>query len=366
MKSFEFGYLQQTPVTQPILRSVRTLGEHKGRQDLFKGQTPEILETLRRVSVVESVESSNRIEGIDVGHKRVEEIVARKTKPTDRPGQEVAGYRDVLAEIHDRHGTLRLSTDLILDWHRKLYRFTGGRGEGWKTEDNAILEVRPDGRQVVRFRPVSAAETPEFMDRLVTECNGAMASVEVEPLLTIASFILDFLCIHPFSDGNGRIGRLLTLLLLYHNGYEVGRYISLERVVEESKETYYESLHRSSRQWHEGEHDLRPWWEYFLGTLTAAYKEFESRVGTFLPARGAKREMVKRAVEMLPGRFAMADLERLCPGISRPTIHRALEELKQHRLVRCIGRGFSAHWERTEKEIITPADTSPTSGSLPV
>ncbi len=169
---------------------------------------------------------------------------------------------------------------------------------------------------------------------------------QAEPLLLIASFIFDFECIHPFWDGNGRIGRLLTLLLLYQAGYEVGRYISLERIIEESKETYYEVLLKSSREWHEGKHDLRPWWEYFLGTIIAAYKEFEERVGTITTARGAKREMVRQTIRHMPSRFHFGELQRACPGISYPTLKRALMDLKRQKKIRCLGKGRDAEWER--------------------
>src|SRR4030066_1410929 len=210
-----------------------------------------------------------------------------------------------------------------------MYAHTSEKGGRWKEKDNAILEVLPDGRQVFRFRPVSALATPEFMKKLCAFYHQAVDAGQAEPLLLIASFIFDFECIHPFWDGNGRIGRLLTLLLLYQAGYEVGRYISLERIIEESKETYYEALLKSSRDWHEARHDLKPWWNYFLGMLTAAYKEFETRVGTITSARGAKREMVYSAINRLPERFTIGDLKRACPGVSYPTLHRALSDLRK-------------------------------------
>lgn len=258
----------------------------------------------------------------------------------------MAGYRDVLAAIHAGHDKARVSTDLILDWHRSLYRYSEERGGAWKEKDNTILEVRPDGRQVVRFQPVSALATPKFMDRLLALHHQAADKAEADPLLLIATFILDFECVHPFRDGNGRIGRLLTLLLLYQAGYEVGRYISLERIVEESKETYYEALYKSSLGWHESKHDLRPWWNYFLGMLTAAYKEFESRVGAITTAKGAKREMVRSAIERLSERFTIGDLKRVCPGVSYPTLQRALADLRKDGKVKCLGRGPDSQWER--------------------
>jgi Fic family protein len=346
MRSFEHGYLFDTPVSHLMVMTMRALGESRGRQTLYVEQSPEVLETLRRAAMIQSAESSNRIEGIVVSGDRIAPLVNRKAKPRDRSEQEVAGYRDALAAIHANHANLLLSPALIKSWHRAMHRYTGEKGGAWKAKDNAILEVRADGRQVVRFKPVSAVGTPSFMESLVEQFQQALAEGRADPLLLIASFILDFECIHPFMDGNGRVGRLLTLLLLYQSGYQVGRYISLERIVEESKETYYESLHRSSQGWHEARHDLRPWWEYFLGTLTAAYGEFESRVGTITSARGAKREMVANAIGHLPVRFKFADLQRACPGVSYPTLRRALADLQRKRKLRCLGRGRDAQWER--------------------
>jgi Fic family protein len=344
MRSFEHGYLLETPISHSLAMTLRAIGEFRGRQVLYSEQSPEVLETLRRVAMIQSVESSNRIEGITVLPERLPELVMEKTTPRDRPEQEVAGYREVLDDIHLHHATLRLSTKLILQWHRTMYRYTGEKRGRWKDRDNAIVEVRPDGRQVVRFRPASALVTPEFMQRLVHLFDESLAEGKTDPLLLIASFILDFECVHPFIDGNGRVGRLLALLLLYHAGYEVGRYISLERIVEESKETYYEALRKSSQGWHEARHDLRPWWEYFLGMLTAAYNEFEARVGTITSARGAKREMVRRAIERLPDPFTIADLRRACAGVSEPTLKRALSEMAKEGRIRRLGVGPAAQW----------------------
>ena len=346
MRSFEHGYLLEQLISQEMLMMVRTIGEYRGRQSLYQEQSPEVLETLRRVAMVQSVESSNRIEGVTVAADRLEAIVARKTTPKGRSELEVAGYRDVLADIHANANRMVTGPDLLLSFHGQMYARTPDKGGRWKEKDNAILEVGPNGQQFIRFRPVSALATPEFIKRLCTLYHQATDRREAEPLLLIASFIFDFECIHPFWDGNGRIGRLLTLMLLYQAGYEVGRYISLERIVEESKETYYEVLLKSSHGWHEAKHDLRPWWNYFLGTLIAAYREFEERVGTITAAKGAKREMVQQAVKRLPDRFRIAELQRVCPGVSYPTLKRALEDLKRQKKVRCLGKGRDAHWER--------------------
>lgn len=346
MRSFEYDYFLETPISHTFLTSIRTIGEYKGRQMLYAEQSPEVLETLRRVAMIQSVESSNRIEGVMVAPGRIDALVLKKTRPADRSEQEVSGYRDVLASIHANYSKMQLSADLILNWHKTLYRYTKEKGGEWKTRDNSILEVRPDGKPFVRFQPVSALATSKSMDSLIKLFNKSIAEEKVDPLLSVATFILDFECIHPFIDVNGRIGRLLTLFLLYQSGYEVGRYIGLERIVEESKETYYEALYKSSQGWHDGKHDLRPWLNYFIGMLTAAYKELETKVGTITSARGAKRKMVVRAVESLPQRFTIGDLKRVCPGISYPTLHRALADMRKDKKIRCLGRGPDAEWER--------------------
>ena len=346
MRSFEHGYFLEQPISQNMLMTVRVLGEHSGRQSLYQAQSPQLLETLKRIAMVQSVESSNRIEGITVDRDRLEAILAQKTKPHDRSEQEVAGYRNVLSEIHANARRLTLSPELILRFHREMYALTGEKGGHWKEKDNAILEVRPDGRQIVRFKPVTALAAPAFMKKLCQLYHEAMEERKAEPLLITAAFIFDFECIHPFWDGNGRMGRLLTLLLLYQAGYEVGRFISLERIIEDSKETYYEALLKSSQYWHEAKHDLCPWSNYFLGTLVAAYKEFEERVGRVTSARGAKRDMIRQTIERLPTRFRFRELHRACPGVSYPTLKRALFDLKRERKVRCLGKGRDAEWER--------------------
>lgn len=346
MKSFEHDYLQHQPITQRLLMSVRALGEYRGRQGLFRDQFPEVLETLKKVAMVQSVESSNRIEGITVMPGRLEAIVAKRSKPKDHSEQEVAGYRDVLSEIHTKADKLILSPDVILRWHKDMYKYTSDEAGIWKKEDNAIIEVMADGTRRIRFRPLAAAATPNAVERLCGQYNSCITQGSVEPLLAVASFVLDFECIHPFKDGNGRIGRLLTLLLLYHAGYEVGRFISLERIVEESKETYYESLLASSQRWHEGEHDLQPWWNYFLGMLTAAYNEFEGRVGTITSARGAKQQMVMAAVDRMTSEFSFKELQRACQGVSYATLRRVLENLRKEKKVDCLGRGPDARWRK--------------------
>jgi Fic family protein len=348
MKSFEHDYLLDTRISHQLLSSIRQVGEFKGRQSLYVEQSPEVMESLRRTAIIQSAESSNRIEGITAALGRVERIALDKAMPLNRSEQEIAGYRDVLNGIHVNHARMALSPGLLLQWHAIQGKYTSEKTGLWKQKDNAIIEVRAGGRNVVRFKPVSALATPEYIKKLVHLYSRLTDAGLTDRLLLIASCVLDFECIHPFVDGNGRIGRLLTLLLLYQAGYEVGRYISLERIVEDSKESYYEALYKSSQKWHEGKHDLRPWWDYFVGMLTAAYKEFEDRVGTITGKRGAKREMVENVILQLPHRFRIADVQRACPAVSYPTLKRALSDLAGKRNIRCIGKGRDAQWEKIE------------------
>lgn len=328
--------------------TVRSLGEHKGRHMLYQKQMPQFLESLTLAAQVESVESSNRIEGVTAGSKRLHEIVVHNAAPMDRSEQEIAGYRDVLADIHTGARDMHLSPQLILEMHGRMLAHTSlSRGQ-WKERDNAIREIAPDGQDFVRFHPVSAAGTPAYMEKLCREYHQTLDEGRAEPLLVVGAFIFDFSCIHPFWDGNGRMSRLLTLLLLYQIGYEVGRYISLERMIESSKETYYEALLKSSQGWHDAQHDLRPWWNYFLGTLLAVYNEFESRIGHLQSTRGAKQEMVIEALKRMPSRFKLDDLRSVCPGVSMGTIRVVVQNWKDAGRLTCGRSGRSSVWFKRE------------------
>lgn len=347
MNSFESDLFERQPITQNLLRTIRLIGEYKGKQELFKEQSPQVLETLRQTAIIQSTESSNRIEGVEAPIQRIQALVSQKTTPMNRSEQEIAGYRDVLNTIHANYASMPFNTGLVLQLHRDLYQFLPGVGGRWKLADNKITETHPDGTTVVRFETVAAFLTPEAMAQLHERFNALDQADEFEPLLLIPTYILDFLCIHPFRDGNGRMARLLTLLLLYQAGYEVGRYISLEKIVERTRESYYDTLYQSSLGWHTGQHTLLPWWEYFLGVVLSAYREFEQRVGLVTASRGAKREIVFDVVARLPNQFKYADVERACPGVSRPTINRALAELRENGQIRCIKTGRDAIWEKT-------------------
>ncbi|MDY7226416.1 Fic family protein [Hyalangium rubrum] len=347
--SFGAGFIARQPISQRLLQTVRLIGEYKGKQALFAGQSPQVLETLRQVSVIQSIESSNRIEGVTAAPNRLKELVADKTTPRDRSEQEIAGYREVLKTIHQSAQDIPLKTRVVLQLHRDLYKFLpAGMGGRWKASDNSITETDAVGHTRVRFKPVAAHRTPAAMDALHEGFAHLRDEGEVEPILLIAAYVLDFLCIHPFPDGNGRMARLLALLLLYQSGYEVGRYISLEQIIERTREGYYEALYKSSQGWHEGTHTLIPWWEYFTGVmLLTAYRDFEQRVGAIVRKRGAKGDIVKDVIARLPMRFQLADVERGCPGVARSTIQRIMVALRDEGSIRCIKAGRDALWEKT-------------------
>jgi Fic family protein len=346
VKSFEHGFLDRQPISHDSLRTIRLLGEFKGKEELYRQQVPQVLETLRQAAIIQSTEASNRIEGVTAPLKRIQALVAEKTTPRNRSEQEIAGYRDVLNTIHANHADIPFTAGMVLQFHRDLYKYSAAQGGRWKMADNEISEVRPDGSKLVRFKPVAAFTTPDAMDALHKRFQEAWEADRVEKLLLIPAYVLDFLCIHPFADGNGRMARLLSLLLLYRAGMDLGRYISLERVIEQSKEGYYDTLHRSSQGWHEGTHDLRPWTEYFLGVLVAAYKELEARVGTLSAARGAKTEMVLDVISATRGEFSVKDLQERCPHVGIDLIRRILREQRKAGNVECLGRGPDARWKR--------------------
>lgn len=346
MRSLLPEFLEAQLPTHALLRSVATVHDFRGREELFRQQSPEVLETLRRSAVVSSVQASNRIEGIVAPAARMWGLVARRTEPRTRSEQEIAGYRDVLDTIHANWNEIPLTPGTVLQLHRDLFRYTPQPGGHWKTVDNQIVERDPDGTVRLRFQPTPAWQTPEAVESLQALVREALERGEIEPLLIIAAYVLDFLCIHPFLDGNGRMARLLTLLLLYRSGFGVGRFISLEQIVDESRESYYDALAASSRGWNEGEHSLLPWWQYFLGILLDAYRTFEERVGETRAPRGAKGERVREAIERMPDRFRIVELIDACPGVSHATVRRELNRMRDAGVVQCLGRGRSAEWEK--------------------
>jgi Fic family protein len=319
------------------------VAEAKGKQELFARQSPQALKALREMALIQSAESSNRIEGVTVEAARLRPLVLGNTKPRDRSEQEVQGYRLALNEIHNHHEKLPINAATLKHLHSLSQSASGDAGQ-FKKLNNEVIELKPGTAPVIRFRCVKAKETPAAVDELCLLYRHALDQRHITPIIAIAALVLDFLCIHPFRDGNGRVSRLLTLLALYQHGYEVGRYISLERLVEQSKEDYYEVLNRSSQRWHEGRHEFTPWLNFFLAIVRRGYTELEQRAGQVKAPRGAKAGFVIAAIRQQSGGFQLSDIERACPGVGRDWIRSLLSGLKADGEVSCQGKGPAARW----------------------
>lgn len=319
------------------------IGEAKGMQNLFTKQSPHILKALREHALIESAVSSNRIEGVEIEQSRIGTVIFGKPHLRDRNEEEVKGYREALNLIHGKGGDLPLSEKTIMDFHRML------SGEIWdagiyKEKEGNIIQKYPDGRERVRFKTVSPKDTPRYMKELVTLGGDAIREQWVHPLISAAAFNLDFLCIHPFRDGNGRVSRLLLLLQSYHLDILVGRYVSFERLIEDNKERYYETLEESSKGWHTGKHDPWPYINFILYIIKTAYKEFQDRFEKTASAKGAKTGIVVESIRSCKGTFTMADIERLCPGVSRDMIKKVFTDMKKKGDIEPLGRGPGAQW----------------------
>ena len=323
---------------------MNSISEYKGKQELYIKQSPQILKTLIEMALIESAESSNRIEGVTVERSRLKPLLIGHSRPRDRFEEEVAGYRKALDLIHRKHASLRVTPEIIKELHRLCHGESWDAGK-WKGKDNDIIRKYPDGHIEVIFKPVSAAETPSMIKQLCLGYENSVTQLKYPELYAIACLTLDFLCIHPFRDGNGRVSRLLTLLALYQHGYQVGKYISLERITEQSKETYYEALNKSSQKWHEARHNIFAWFNYFMGIVLGAYKEFEERAGSIKPRKGAKAEIVGLAVKRQAGEFTLADIIQECPGISRDMVRFVFKRLAKEKRIKCLGKGQSARWK---------------------
>jgi Fic family protein len=307
------------------------------------------LAALREQAVIQSVESSNRIEGVTIPGDRLRPVVMGKSKPRDRSEEELAGYRKALDWIFARRFPVAVEPKVILHLHAMAQGgFSGDAGQ-WKKRDNDIIEFLPSGERTVRFKPTSAKETPRAILELCRNYQQASDDPGIPPLLTAGTFVFDFLCIHPFRDGNGRVSRLLTTFLLLRHGFEVGRYVSLERIVEETKADYYRVLGECSKGWHEGKNKLAPWWNYFLGFLRRAYLEFAAQVES-TSRRPAKGELARNAILAQVGPFTLGDIRGLLPGVSAQQVKKVLAEMKKAGQVRLVGRGRGAKWEMKSRD----------------
>ena len=348
MRNYSLTNQWQKLLTPDIVALLTQIHEFKGEQNLFIEANSDTLTHLLEIAKIQSTEASNRIEGIYTSDERLKKIVLDKTTPQTRNEQEIAGYRDVLATIHESYEYIPLRPSMLLQLHRDLYKFSGMNiGGSYKNADNVIAEEDAEGNRFVRFQPVPAWETADAVDLACKAYDEALQD-GADPLLLIPMFVLDFLCIHPFNDGNGRMSRLLTLLLLYRSGYIVGKYISIERVIEQSKETYYETLHQSSLGWHENENDYAPFVRYLLGTIVAAYRDFSFRVQLLITSGLSKPERIRALIKDTLGKITKAEIMEKCPDISQITVQRTLNELqKQGEIIKLSGGRYTAYiWNR--------------------
>lgn len=345
MRTFDYGKIYEKLLTPEIVQLLALIHEHKGES--AKVQEDELMHLIEIVRI-QSTEASNRIEGIYTSDDRLQKIVKDKTTPCNRSEKEIAGYRDVLATIHESHEYIPVRPGMILQLHRDLYKFSGMNiGGTYKPSDNVISEEDAQGNKYVRFQPVSARETPEAVERLCRAYNDLCDSGKYDPLLMIPVFILDFLCIHPFNDGNGRMSRLLTLLLLYRAGYYVGKYISIEKLIERTQSAYYDELQESSLRWHEEENDYIPFVTYQLGVILAAYREFSDRV-KIMTENTRKPNRVRAIIKGHLGKITKTEIMQQCPDVSQTTIQRALNDLVGSGEIIKIGGGryTSYTWNR--------------------
>lgn len=347
MRRFDYIKQPETLLTPEIVQMIASIHEHKGKQELFLEANIDELKTLLAVALIQSTGASNRIEGIFTSDKRLEELVNQKSEPRNRSEQEIAGYREVLATIHESYEYVVPRPNIILQLHRDLYSYSQGAiGGSYKNSDNVIAEIDAEGNQKARFIPVPAFQTAEAMDELCSRFLEAWEADHMDKLVLIPMFILDFLCIHPFNDGNGRMSRLLTLLLFYKAGYIVGKYVSMEMLIEKTKETYYEALQASSAGWHENENNYAPFVKYYLGIVLKAYNEFENRVEHLKNRTLSKPDRIKAMIDQKVGKITKKEIMELCPDISKVTVERTLTELVKSGYIAKVGAGPSTGYVR--------------------
>ena len=339
MKNFDYSLLRTRTFDREVINYIGLIHEFKGRQQLYLEQKPQELETLVEIAKIQSTESSNAIEGIATTKARLKSLMADKTTPRDRGEKEIKGYRHVLNVIHENFDYVPIRKNYILQLHKMLYQFTEERfGGSFKDAPNEIDMVYPDGRAVLLFKPLEPFETPYAVERICEEYDKAINTYGIDPLIAIPVFILDFLCIHPFNDGNGRMSRLLTTLLLYKSDFVIGRYISLEKKIEMTKDEYYIALQESSQNWHEEKNDDTPFIKYILGIILAAYRDFEERVNMVGKKMSAK-DMVIKAIGSKIGKFTKNDIMELCPEIGRGSVENALKALCEEGIIKKEGQG---------------------------
>lgn len=351
MREFNYATLPERFFAADITKLLLEIREFKGKQQLWAELQPQVLDSLMDVARVESIGASNRIEGIATTERRLQGLVLHTTEPHGRDEQEIAGYRDVLTLIHEQHDYIGVTPNVILQLHRDLMRHTSfSFGGHWKDSDNAIVGISETGERYVRFRPTSALAAPDAMERLCATYCEAISLDRYDALLLAMRFVFDFLCIHPFNDGNGRMSRLLTVLLMERAGYSVGRYVSIERLIEDNKQLYYESLAASSTGWDENANDETPFVRFMLGVVLAAYRDLSDRMVTVSSGSGklSKAQRVADVFDRRLGRITKEDIRKECPDISDITIERALKQLIDEGRIAKVGAGRASAYVRMQ------------------
>ena len=346
MRRFNYTALKNMKWDAEMMGYVAVIHEMKGKQVFYLKQQPESLDKLVEIARVQSTESSNEIEGIRTTNTRLKQLVSEKTTPKNRNEQEIAGYRDALAVIHESFEYIPLTPNYLLQLHKILYSYSekdvGGR---FKNVQNYISAIDREGKQFTLFTPPAPYETPDMVSELCDEFNRAIAKCEVDPLILIPIFIHDFLCIHPFLDGNGRMSRLLTTLLLYRSGYMIGKYISLEAKIAKNKNLYYDALELSQARWYEGNDDPTPFVKYLLGTIISAYRDFEERM-EIIGDKDSAMNIVTKAVATRIGKFTKADIVALCPSISVSSVESSLKKSLRNGGIEKHGNGRATFYTR--------------------
>ncbi|PIT98903.1 MAG: hypothetical protein COT74_12630 [Bdellovibrionales bacterium CG10_big_fil_rev_8_21_14_0_10_45_34] len=343
MRSFSKKYLERLELPLGTMWLLGECMEFKGKQQLWESRRPEVLSALKEIAIIQSVESSNRIEGVEVESKRLRPLVLGNSRPRTRSEEEIMGYRRALELVHLKHSNIQVRPKTIQQLHNRAQEGAGDAGQ-WKSSNNEIIEFDSKGLRSVRFIPTSAKLTPKQMDQLCLGYAEESQKDRLPSLVLSALFVLDFLCIHPFRDGNGRVSRLLTLLLTYKNDFHVGRYISFERIIEENKIEYYQALKLSSQGWHQSKHDAVAWLNFFLSTIRMAYKELSEKVSGTDVESGGKTEIIKKAILEEIGLFSLKDIQTRCPSVSQQMIKKVLADLKKKQLIELRGRGRGAKW----------------------
>ena len=343
MGSFSPTYIKQLSFSPSTVWLISQCSESRGKQELWNKVRPEVLQSLKESSIIQSVESSNRIEGVEVEKKRLIPLVLGKSKPRDRSEEEISGYKKALNYIHQNFRDIEINKETILKLHSLAQGGMISDAGKWKTKDNDIIEISPKGERKIRFVPVTAKQTPKSIEQLCLGYKDVVSNSLLPDLICVSNFVFDFLCIHPFRDGNGRVSRLLNLLLLYQQGFEVVRYISLEKIVENSKEDYYRVLNESSRGWHQNQHLLQPWWNYQLSILKSAYQDLRERM-ELTPGSDSHSSLIRQTVSSFLIPFGVSDIQKLHPSLDREIIKKVLFKLRDEKQLKLLGKGRGAKW----------------------